>query len=36
MAGSPRQGRAMAPLSEVEPGIDPDRDEKLRAPGYLE
>jgi arylsulfatase len=31
-----RQQRAMAPLSEVEPSIDPDRDEKLRALGYLE
>jgi hypothetical protein len=31
-----RQERAMAPLSETEPSIDPDRDEKLRALGYLE
>ena len=31
-----RQERAMAPLSEVEPSIDPDRAEKLRALGYLE
>lgn len=31
-----RQERAMAPLSEIEPSIDPDRDDKLRALGYLE
>jgi arylsulfatase A-like enzyme len=31
-----RLERAMAPLSETEPSIDPDRDEKLRALGYLE
>jgi arylsulfatase A-like enzyme len=31
-----RQEQAMAPPSEIEPSLDPDRDAKLRALGYLE